>query len=187
MTAPATTPTLDRLRALHGSRLLQQARRLSPTREDAEDLVQDVWLRVLPHVGRIRRPEAAWTFLSRTLRGLTLDRHRRQLRRVNAVSVESLQADDVRGIEERIASDDEASDQSLLRRERECALLRALDALSPDQRHAVIQHDLNGLPYEAISGPRNASTWRNRRRRGIARLRENVRNWFPELADLTGS
>jgi len=69
---------LDELFADHGKRLYRLALRLSRSPEDAEDLVQETFLRVAEHARRVpRRPADSEAWLVRVLVNLSRDRHRR--------------------------------------------------------------------------------------------------------------
>ena len=66
---------------------------------------------------------------------------------------------------------------------------RALDALAPEFRAAVVLCDIEGLSYEEISATLGVKlgTVRSRIHRGRAQLREALAHRAPEVAAATGS
>ena len=126
----------------HTPRLRRMLRRRGRSPEDTEDVLQELFLRVIQYCrqGRdIRDPER---FLNRTV--LNLSSNLRQLEHRDlyvSSSVEDL------AIEDRtFAPDDHAiADQTLER------LQRTFDALEPRTRAVYTMHRLQGMSYEQIA------------------------------------
>jgi RNA polymerase sigma-70 factor (ECF subfamily) len=136
---PATSS--NRLAALfeaHGDRLYRLARRLSPARDDARDLVQETFLRAasaLESVPDGHRDAEAW--LLRVLVNVQRDQWRKATTRKRLhplVTVSDVDRSD--------------SEFTLIAR---TDVWRAVNLLSPRRRAIVILHELEGLPVSEIA------------------------------------
>jgi RNA polymerase sigma factor (sigma-70 family) len=126
----------------HAPRLRRMLRRRGRSREDTEDVLQELFVRVMQYCreGReIRDPER---FLSRTV--LNLSSNLRELEHRDlyvSAPVEDLAIEDRSFAPE----DNVSADQTLER------LQRTLDALEPRTRAVYTMHRLKGLSYEQIA------------------------------------
>jgi len=137
--AAATPP--DRLSALvdaHHERLYRLARRLVSTTDDAQDLVQETFMKVAGSPAAVPRGptnEEAW--LVRVLVNIRRDQSRK-----DAV---------------RRRHDQESPPLAVMTEGHEAAVVaratvwRALDSLTPRRRAAIVMHDLEGLVIPAIA------------------------------------
>ena len=140
--APASTATaaheLDpRSVGDHLDRLYRAAWALCGSREDAEDLVQETYLRVLARP-RLLRERDDLGYLLRTLRNTFLDQVRARSRRpvAAAVAMEDLDPADPR--------ENLRPDHALQARE----LYAVIAALPPDFRDVLVAVDVAGLSYK---------------------------------------
>lgn len=137
---PAET-TAERLGDLfdrHYSRLYRLARRLAPSAEDAEDLVQEAFLRAATaRVPTGPADEEAW--LVRVLVNIRRDQWRRAAVRTRyagrILSHPSLRVDEI----------------AIVAR---ATVWRALDVLTPRRRAIVVMHELEDLPIQKIGSAR---------------------------------
>ncbi|OHB66516.1 MAG: RNA polymerase subunit sigma-70 [Planctomycetes bacterium RBG_13_62_9] len=107
-------------------------------REEAEDMVQDAFLRLLEASGRYQPTSALKTYFYQIITRLCLDRaKKRQLRYLDIMP-------DVP------ASTPDAPDQMEKTQEAD-AVRAALDALAPQQRMAVVLRYYEGLSYQDIA------------------------------------
>lgn len=156
-------------------RAMAAAWQFTENREDAEDLVQDAFLRVLEGLPRYDpgRPFAPWFFT--ILRNLARNRVGRNGRRRTEALLEGSAVQDPRdGIEGRIDA------EMLLSR-----LPAAVDRLSPMQRHCFRLCDVEGWePHEVaeMSGLA-ASTVRAHLHRARATLRKELEDWAGKETD----
>lgn len=123
-------------------RLEKLLRRRGNTREDAEDLIQEAFLRVKVYCdegGEVREPEA---FLVRTVLNLSRDVRARSHRELYAEEpVENLPIPDYGPTpEEMMDADDRLKELS-----------RTLDEISPRTREVLFMHRLDGLSYAQIA------------------------------------
>jgi RNA polymerase sigma factor (sigma-70 family) len=130
-----TTPTLVAFEA-ERPRLMAIATRILGSRADADDVVQEAWLR-LSRTGDVDDPPA---WLTTVVTRLCLDQLRR--RRSRSVAEAGVAADPV-------LVDPEAD--ALLAERTGDAMQVVLDALVPAERAAFVLHDVFGYPFEEIS------------------------------------
>jgi len=119
--------------------------RMVGTVEDAEDLVQETFLRAFRGLDRFRGGAALETWVFRIAANLARDHLRRRSR---APGTESLRGGEGGG---QAAPRDGDPALRAAAREREAALRRALDGLPFLQRAALSLKVLRGLPYREIA------------------------------------
>jgi len=135
---PGRTRLLDAARAGdHLDRLYRAAWALCGSREDAEDLVQETYVRVLAKPRLLRRSEDDLGYLLVALRNTFLDRKRTERRRPQTAPL----PDEVEFVEERSWRDPQAT---LAARE----LFAAVSALPDDFRDVLVAVDVAGLSYQ---------------------------------------
>ena len=157
-------PTWEEVARSHGRFLYTVAYRLTGNREDAEDLVQEVLLRVRRGL-ETYRPGSMEGWLSRIATNAFLDDVRRRRRRP-----EDRLPEEPDWVLPSSAAADDALAAEMLSEDVQDALRR----LPEDFRAAVVLCDVVGLPYqeigEALGVP--VGTVRSRIHRGRALLRE---------------
>jgi RNA polymerase sigma-70 factor (ECF subfamily) len=160
---------------LHGHRVYRLAYRLTGNRHDAEDLTQEVFVRVFRSLERYT-PGSFEGWLHRITTNLFLDQMRRKAR----IRFEGLPEDAA----DRLASRETGPAQLLDDRTYDADVQAALDALAPDFRVAVVLCDIEGLTYEEISELLGIKlgTVRSRIHRGRAALRESLAHRTPRTA-----
>lgn len=126
----------------HFRRLEKLLRRRGNTREEAEDLIQEAFLRTKVYCdegGEVKEPEA---FLVRTVLNLSRDVRAREHRELYvAERVETLL----------IADSTAAPDEVLAAQDRLRELEQTLDAINPRTRAVFFMHRLDGLSYAQIA------------------------------------
>jgi RNA polymerase sigma-70 factor (ECF subfamily) len=157
-------PTWEEVARSHGRFLYTVAYRLTGNREDAEDLVQEVLLRVRRGL-ETYQPGSLEGWLSRIATNAFLDDVRRRKRRP-----EDLLPDDPDWVLPPTAAADEALAAEVLPDDVQAALQR----LPEDFRVAVVLCDVVGLSYQEIGASLEipVGTVRSRIHRGRAMLRE---------------
>ncbi|MFV0428643.1 MAG: RNA polymerase sigma factor SigE [Arachnia sp.] len=166
-----TAPTWAELVRDHSQRVYRLAYRLTGNRHDAEDLTQDVFVRVFKSINTFK-PGTLEGWLHRITTNLFLDSARRRQRiRIDALSSAP---DHVWGTAD--STEDLHLDGTL-----EPDVAQALGQLSPEQRVAVVLCDIEGLSYEEISEVLDVKlgTVRSRIARGRALLREDLAHRAP--------
>jgi len=161
---PISVPTWEEVAHSHGRFLYSLAYRLTGNHQDAQDVVQEVLLRVRRGLATYQ-PGNLEGWLSRITTNTFLDRVRKQKRR----PTQALPDDPDRyiegtpGIEEQMAESDLPDD-----------LQRLLADLPADFRAPVVLKDVLGYSYEEIADHLDVpiGTVRSRIHRGRSRLKE---------------
>lgn len=156
-------PTWEEVARDHGRFLYTVAYRLAGNHEDAQDLVQDVLIRVNRGLATYR-PGSLEGWLSRITTNAFLDRVRARKRR----PLEALPDDPDRVLPAAAAADDALADANLPDH-----VQAALLALPEDYRAAVVLCDVVGFSYQDIADALDlpVGTVRSRIHRGRSRLR----------------
>ena len=157
-------PTWEEIVRNHSARVYRLALRLTGNPHDAEDLTQDVFVRVFRSLHRFQ-PGTFEGWLHRITTNLFLDTARRKQK----IRFDGL-ADNA---EERLASPRPNPGQLLDEAGLDHDVATALDALLPEFRAAVVLCDIEGLSYEEIAGVLDVKigTVRSRIHRGRSQLR----------------
>lgn len=160
----ALIPTWEEVARDHGRFLYTVAYRLTGNHEDAQDLVQEVLLRVRRGLATYR-PGSLEGWLSRITTNAFLDEVRRKKRR----PVEALPEDAERVLPGALPAD-EALDAANLPDH----VQKAVRSLPADYRAAVVLCDVVGLSYDEIAASLDVpiGTVRSRIHRGRSQLRE---------------
>ena len=165
-------PTWDEIVELHSDRVFRLAYRLTGDRHDAEDLTQEVFVRVFRSLSTYT-PGTFEGWLHRITTNLFLDQARRKQRiRFDALSEER---------EAGLTSTEKTPAESYADRTFDDDIERALSQLPPDFRAAVVLCDVEGLSYEEIAEIMDAKlgTVRSRIHRGRAMLRDALAHRAP--------
>ena len=146
--------------------------RLCGCPEDAQDLLQDTFLRAYEKLGRFHGDSSFYTWVYRIAVNLALsDRRKRRV----AGRIAPATGGDIH----EPASELEGSDPSLplQHAERDASIQRALNGLAAEFRSVVVLKDLDGLRYEEIAEVLGipVGTVRSRLHRARAELRERLR------------
>jgi RNA polymerase sigma factor (sigma-70 family) len=165
-------PTWDEVVAEHSSRVYRLAYRLTGNPHDAEDLTQEVFVRVFRSLASYT-PGTFEGWLHRITTNLFLDQARRKAK----IRFDAL-ADDA---ETRIAGRVLAPDSEYLDAHFDDDVEAALAALPPDFRAAVVLCDIEGLSYEEIADVLGLKlgTVRSRIHRGRSLLRKALAHRAP--------
>ncbi|MBI5282296.1 MAG: sigma-70 family RNA polymerase sigma factor [Candidatus Solibacter usitatus] len=157
----------------HTRRVYSICYRFTGRESEAQDLTQDVFLRVFKSVKSFRAGEGSFgVWLARLTRNLLIDHYRRtKMERVTDSIEEQLPM-----LEERTAIE-ARTDAILAGREASEALQGALARLSPELRETVVLRDLEELEYREIAQVLGApeGTVKSRLNRGRAELARILR------------
>ena len=168
-----TPPTWEEIVTQHSPRVYRLAYRLTGNPHDAEDLTHDVFIRVFRSLNSYT-PGTFEGWLHRITTNVFLDKMRRKQRiRFDALP------EDAAG---RMASREPGPEQTYHDTHFDDDVQRALDALPPDFRAAVVLCDIEGLSYEEIATTLGIKlgTVRSRIHRGRALLREALAHRAPQ-------
>jgi RNA polymerase sigma factor (sigma-70 family) len=155
------------------SRLRSFIRRRVPDPRDAEDILQDVFARLV-EANRLLMPidhVTAWLF--RVARNRIIDFFRAR----------SPDADDVSELEELLPSADAGPDAVYARNVLLDEIALAIDELPKDQRDVFVAHELEGRSFKELSAETGVSvnTLLSRKRYAVLRLRQRLQAAYDEL------
>ena len=163
-----TAPSWDEIVRQHGSRVFRLAYRLTGNKHDAEDLTQEVFVRVFRSLDSYT-PGTFEGWIHRITTNLFLDLVRRRARiRFDALP------DDAERVSSGERTPAERYDDGLF----DADVQAALDALAPEFRAAVVLCDIEGLSYEEIADVLGIKlgTVRSRIHRGRTSLRSALKH-----------
>jgi RNA polymerase sigma-70 factor (ECF subfamily) len=170
--APWTPPSWDEVVRTHSARVYRLAYRLTGNQHDAEDLTQEVFVRVFRSLSSYT-PGTFEGWLHRITTNLFLDMVRRKAR----IRFDALPDD-----AERLPGKEPGPAQVYDDTHFDDDVQAALDALPPDFRAAVVLCDLEGLSYEEIAATLGIKigTVRSRIHRGRSQLRAALAHRSPD-------
>jgi RNA polymerase sigma factor (sigma-70 family) len=165
-------PTWDEVVAAHSGRVYRLAYRLTGNRYDAEDLTQEVFVRVFRSLSAYT-PGTFEGWLHRITTNLFLD----QVRRKQRIRFDALPEDAADRLAGREPTPPDVYDAEHFDHD----VQAALDSLIPDFRAAVVLADIEGLSYEEIAATLGIKigTVRSRIHRGRTQLREALAHRSP--------
>jgi RNA polymerase sigma-70 factor (ECF subfamily) len=170
-----TPPSWEEIVRTHSARVYRLAYRLTGNKHDAEDLTQEVFVRVFRSLNTYT-PGTFQGWLHRITTNLFLDQARRKQR----IRFDALPED----ASERLSGSEPSPAQAYDDRHLDADIQAALDSLVPEFRAAVVLCDIEGLSYEEIAATLGVKlgTVRSRIHRGRAHLRAALAHRMPERA-----
>lgn len=168
-----TPPTWEEIVSMHSGRVYRLAYRLTGNQHDAEDLTQEVFVRVFRSLSTYT-PGTFEGWLHRITTNLFLDMVRRKQRiRFDALGDDAA---------ERLPSKEPTPQQIFNDAHFDADVQQALDTLAPEFRAAVVLCDIEGLSYEEIAATLGVKlgTVRSRIHRGRSQLRKALAHRSPE-------
>lgn len=168
-----TPPTWEEIVSTHSGRVYRLAYRLTGNQHDAEDLTQEVFVRVFRSLSTYT-PGTFEGWLHRITTNLFLDMVRRKQRiRFDALGDDAA---------ERLPSREPTPQQIFNDAHFDADVQQALDTLAPEFRAAVVLCDIEGLSYEEIAATLGVKlgTVRSRIHRGRSQLRKALAHRSPE-------
>ena len=165
-------PTWQEVVETHSAKVYRLAYRLTGNKHDAEDLTQEVFVRVFRSLANFQ-PGTLDGWLHRITTNLFLDQARRRSRiRFDGMSEEA---------ESRLPSQGPGPERSFEFNNLDVDIQRALEELPPDFRAAVVLCDLEGLSYDEVANALGVKlgTVRSRIHRGRSMLKEKLAHRDP--------
>ncbi len=170
---PWTPPSWEDIVRDHSARVYRLAYRLTGNKHDAEDLTQEVFVRVFRSLSTYT-PGTFEGWLHRITTNLFLDGVRRRQRiRIDAIGDDS---------ERHVATGElHSPERGFEHANLDIDIQRALGELSPEYRAAVVLCDIEGLSYEeiAVTLGIKLGTVRSRIHRARAQLRRSLAHRAP--------
>jgi len=139
---------------LQHRRIYNLCYRFTNSPDDAQDLTQEVFIRVYRTMGSYDVEKGAFTtWLTTLTRNLLVDHFRRskQDRLTDSIDASLREEDDAPTLSERLPDHGPSPDDRLASQETQKMVRAALARLSPDLREAVILRDLQDMDYKEIA------------------------------------
>ena len=131
------------------AKLYNYVYRMTGSADDAEDLTQEVFIRMYTSIDSFRGQSSLNTWLFRIAGNLCIDRFRRTKNRNPAFSLDEPLGDDT-GTQE-VADETYAPHRLLENVEMAEQIQAALSKLPDKLRTTLLLHDIEGLPYEEVA------------------------------------
>src|ERR1700746_2598 len=139
---------------LHNRRIYNLCYRFTSSAEDAQDLTQDVFIRVYRTLSSYDVEKGAFTtWLTTLTRNLLVDHFRRskQDRVTDSIDAGLREEEDALSVSDRLEDPRPTPDDRLASKETQKMVQMALARISPDLREAVILRDLQDMDYREIA------------------------------------
>jgi len=140
---------------LYNRRIYNLCYRFTNSADDAQDLTQDVFIKLYRTLGSYDVEKGAFTtWLTTLTRNLLVDHFRRsrQDRVTDSIDGTSREEEDALSISDRLEDPRPSPDDRLASKETQKMVQTALARLSPELREAVILRDLQDMDYKEIAG-----------------------------------
>jgi RNA polymerase sigma-70 factor (ECF subfamily) len=178
---------MPELQTIYGARIYQLAFRYMKNREDAEEIAQDVLMRVFKKIDAFRGDAALSSWIYRITFNTAMSRLRSlKHRRPAEVSQETVLRTDTgdTSTPREVADWSDLADDQLLRSEMRSRLLLALSGLPDIYRAAVLLRDVQGLSTDEASAVLGVKTQtlKSRLHRGRLILRDRLADFADGLA-----
>jgi RNA polymerase sigma-70 factor (ECF subfamily) len=147
--APAARDSFEREALVHMPALFRSARRVTGNDRDAEDLVQDTFLRAFRFWGHFRTGTNARAWLFKIMHNVHINRFHQKTRSPSQVSLEAVE--DYFLYTHQLESNDEGPEKAVLRGIWDREVTQALDRLPPDFKRVVLLADVGELTYQEIA------------------------------------
>ena len=179
---PATPLDAEQVFLHYAPRVYNVARKMVHSDADAEDVTQEVLLRVVRNLPTFRGHSAFPTWLHRVTINAALMHRRRQAVRHEHGLASSLEAFGEDGLAP--ASPPRGPEHELLARETRQLIERAIDALPPDYRRVFLLADVEGWPNADIASHLGISlpATKSRLHRARLLLRDTLAPHFEEVS-----
>lgn len=167
----------------YGSKLFRFIRGRVRTEEDAEDILQDVWVQ-LSRLGNLDEVESLSGWLYQVARNRITDNYRQRERDTD--SLDDLGYEDEEGnlnVREILFSDSESPEDEFFKEIFWQTLMSALDELPEKQRQVFVWNELEDLTLQEIADKtqENLKTIISRKRYAVQHLRQRLQALYDEL------
>jgi RNA polymerase sigma factor (sigma-70 family) len=165
------------------SRLRNFIRRRVPDREDAEDILQDVFSELVEAYRLMKPIEQVGAWLFRVARNRIIDRFRK--RREAPLSEQVAEDGELLMLEDLLPSPDAGPDAAYARSVLLEELEDALDELPREQREVFVAHEIEGRSFKELAAESGVSvnTLLSRKHYAVLHLRERMRAIYNEFTE----
>ena len=163
----------------YAQRVFRVARHITKNDQDAEDVLQDTFLKAYSHLGQFEGNAKFYTWIVRVAVNEALMRMRRGKNRVTVSLDQELETSDG-AIQRELPAETESPEESLSRTELRESLTQAIDSLSEIYRPVFVLRDVEGLSTEETAEMLNLSlpAVKSRLLRARLQLRQKLRRFL---------
>jgi RNA polymerase sigma-70 factor (ECF subfamily) len=129
----------------HHKRIYNVAYRITNSREDAQDLTQDIFLKAYQNMGKFKFKSEFSTWLYRLAVNTCLDEIRRK-KPSNVISITDSSSDEALSQTDGYTPEDHA-----IKKDRERQIWKAINTLKEKERAIIVLKDIEGLSYKEIA------------------------------------
>lgn len=140
--------SFEELMLIYEKKIYNYCLRMTNCREDAEDLTQEVFVRVYKHLKGFHGNSSFSTWIFRIAHNICIDYFRSAKAETISIS-QPKSPEDQRKIE--LPSNDPSPEEEVLRKEQQKFLLKCISELRPEYRSAIILRDIQHHRYEEIA------------------------------------
>lgn len=140
--------SFEELVSLYEKKVYNYCYRMTNNKEDAEDLTQEVFIKVYKSLGLFKGNSQFSTWIYRIAHNICIDKYRKNKAVVISISPDREKEDD-RGLE--LPSADLSPEEKIIAKERQQILQKCINELKPEYRSVIILRDLQHYSYEEIS------------------------------------
>lgn len=163
----------------YAQRVFRVARHITKNDQDAEDVLQDTFLKAYSRLGQFEGNAKFYTWIVRVAVNEALMRMRRGKNRVTVSLDQELETSDG-AIQRELPAETESPEESLSRTELRESLTQAIDSLSETYRPVFVLRDVEGLSTEETAEMLNLSlpAVKSRLLRARLQLRQKLRRFL---------
>ncbi len=165
------------------ARLRNFIRKRVPDREDAEDILQDVFYQLIESYRLMKPVEEVTAWLFRVARNRIIDRFRKKKTEPLSAHVVTTEDGDELDLEDLLPSADAGPEAAYARNLLFDALDEALDELPPEQSEVFIAHEWMGVSFKDLAEETGVSlnTLLSRKRYAVLHLRRRLRKIYNDF------
>lgn len=147
MAKTGSLPAFEELISLYEKKVFNYCYRMTNSREDAEDLTQEVFLKVYRSLPSFKGNSQFSTWLYRIAHNICIDKFRKQ----KAVVVPLVQGEEDEEREIQLKADGPSPEDILLSKEQQSVIQKGIESLKPDYRSVIVLRDIQHYSYEEIA------------------------------------
>ena len=174
--------TIEKTFVKEKSALFNFIRKFVPSREDAEDILQDVFYQFISYAN-IELIERVNSWLFKTARNKIIDKSRKKTtERFSELVRETFDGEEIFSMEDFIPSIDLTPDELFLKDEFNEKFETALNELPPEQRDVFLMNEVDGFSFNEISEITGLSvnTLLSRKHYAVKQLKKKLNNYISE-------
>lgn len=138
----------EKLVSLYAKKIYNYCYRMTDNREDAEDLTQEVFIKVYQNLKSFKGDSKFSTWIYRIAYNTCVDRYRKN-RKVDTVSLNYSKDED--SVEIELVSNDPLPEEEVIKKERYKKLQACIAGLKPEYKSVIILRDIQNYTYAEIA------------------------------------